>query len=186
MSSKELELTKIFKTILTETHTPQSEELWEILGLDEPIKPCPPEFEKKAGAKADACFIERDKVCLLLENKCYDAPITQRQELLYLNHFMHFYANHKLAFIEHKLVFIVDEKSGYQEKLYQKFNVGYKFPYSSLEKSHLSHAEVLSARAEEANSVSYWVKAIYKNVPSSFIINVAIVGIDPLNYEAFK
>lgn len=185
-SLNELELTKIFKTILAETHTPQSEELWGVMGFDKPLKSCPLEFEKKAGAKADACFIEKDKVCVLLENKCYEAPITPRQELLYLNHFMHFYANHGLAFSEHKLVFIVDEKSGYLEKLKQKFNTGYKFPYKSLEKSHLSHAEVLSASAEEANSVSYWVKATYKDVSTDFTINVAIVGVDPHYYEAFK
>lgn len=185
MTSKlELQLTKVFKDILSEKNTPQSQELWELLDT-EPINLCPDIYEKKAGAKADACFLKKDKLCLLIENKCYGAPLTPRQELLYANHFMHFHANHLLAFSEHKLIFIAEENSNYFNKLKAKFTPSYKFPLNSLEKSHLSNIRMLSEGSATGNGVKYWVSATYKNVTTNFMIDVTIVGVNPRSFEIY-
>lgn len=181
---KECKLTQKITNLLVEPNNPESSQLWDLLH-DEPLPICPEALEKKAGAKADACFLRANDTLLLIENKAYGAGLTDRQQLLYLNHFMHFIAApHNLAFKNYKLVFLVDNNSTYHSRLSDIFTEDYIFPFNQLEKSHLKSAHLLSKGVKQsAGCVSYWVDATYRKVRCRFTINVSIVGIDVKYYE---
>lgn len=140
---------------------------------------------KKAGAKADAAFVVPDKVCLLLENKYFDAQLTDRQKFLYLNHFMHFYDNCNLKFSEHRLIFLVDEKSINGRRLENLFNEDYAIPFQGLEKSHLKNVrQIGKAQVQGDGWTAFNFVASYKqNVPTSLIVSVKIVRINSEEIE---
>lgn len=180
MRKKESEITKIIVREMQDSKSIRGQLLWQMIGLD-PLPLCRIEFEKKAGAKADGAFLVPNGDCLLIENKCNDAKLQQRQDRLYMNHFLHFYDNCNLKFSDHKLVFLVDKNSNYLNFLSKKFNENYRVPETDLgASSHLKNLiQIGSAEKSEENWLKFNLKAMYKkNIPRNINISVKILGLD--------
>lgn len=180
MRKKEKEITRIILNEMQDSKSARGGRLWQEIGI-EFLPICSLEFEKKAEAKADGAFLVPNGICLLIENKCNDARLQDRQDRLYVNHFLHFYDNCNLKFSDHRLVFLADKESKYLKVLEKKFSENYEIPQQDLgSTSHLKNLRQMGrAKKLENGWIKFELEAMYKkNIPICIGVSVKVVGID--------